>query len=99
MTVVTTTTDDGASGEGSKIVWNQPQHRSETKCRKAGLGFPYVRPSKQGLGLASHLCVTSQDQLHVCCPCLLSRLDLFETLCPLSMFLICLLATICPSSV
>ncbi|KAK3441240.1 hypothetical protein EUGRSUZ_B01482 [Eucalyptus grandis] len=63
-----------------------------TEYRKARLDFPYIRPSKQGRGLASHLCVTCQDQFHVCCPLLLSCLGSFETLCALPLFLICLLA-------
>ncbi|KAK3417944.1 hypothetical protein EUGRSUZ_H03927 [Eucalyptus grandis] len=47
----TTTTGGGTSGEGPKMVWNQPQQRFETEDKKA-----YLRG---GLGLASHLCVSA----------------------------------------
>ncbi|KAF8023648.1 hypothetical protein BT93_F0983 [Corymbia citriodora subsp. variegata] len=67
-----TTTGGGTSGEGPKIVWNQPQQRFETEDKKAYIQYAlrdggrvmdivhtFVPPSKRGLGLASHLCVSA----------------------------------------
>ncbi|XAR62805.1 hypothetical protein NMG60_11017686 [Bertholletia excelsa] len=63
-----------ASGEGEvpKIVWNERQQRFETEDKKAYLQYvergggkvmdmvhTFVPPSKRGLGLASHLCVSA----------------------------------------
>ncbi|KAL3727674.1 hypothetical protein ACJRO7_032415 [Eucalyptus globulus] len=60
----TTTTGGGTSGEGPKMVWNQPQQRFETEEKKASLRYAlrdggrvmdivhtFVPPSKRGPGL------------------------------------------------
>ncbi|XP_052200816.1 acetyltransferase At1g77540 isoform X2 [Diospyros lotus] len=58
--------------EEPKIVWNKKQKRFETEDKKAYLLYDlrdggkvmdilhtFVPPSKRGLGLASHLCVSA----------------------------------------
>ncbi|XP_039156082.1 acetyltransferase At1g77540-like [Eucalyptus grandis] len=101
----TTTTGGGTSGEGPKMVWNQPQQRFETEDKKAYLRYAlrdggrvmdivhtFVPPSKRGLGLASHLCVSAfrhakTNSMSVVPTCSYVSVRSRNLLCPLFLFL------------